>query len=419
MAIDSPLEPESPSGRLTPVALIGGGVTDDPDSDAAVERRVLTIASQTIFVGAVIWGLLYVGFDEPWAGAVPLSYAVITAITLTIARRTDTWGWYREMQFALIVLLPFLLMVILGGFVDGSAVIIWALLSPFGALLSTKPRQAVFWFASYGILTVSAVILGDIRTAPTNLPVVIRNGLFVANLVAPAGIAFLVVREFVAQRDRARAALRVEQEKSESLLLNVLPEEVAGQLKDNRDAIAEHYDSVSVLFADIVGFTPISASMSPDRLVHTLNDVFSHFDEIAQEHGVEKIRTIGDNYMVAAGLPSRRADHAECLADMAIAMRDYQQKSDKGHPPFVFRIGINSGPLVAGVIGTSRFQYDIWGDTVNVASRMESHGIPGEIQVSTATKELLGDSFELRRRGMIEVKGKDSMETWILEGRQP
>ena len=152
-------------------------------------------------------------------------------------------------------------------------------------------------------------------------------------------------------------------------------------------------------------------------MVKVLNDVFTHFDGLAEDFGVEKIRTIGDNYMVASGLPVARRDHAVALADMALAMRDYEPTLPVGMPDLVFRIGINSGPVVAGVIGTSRYQYDIWGDTVNTASRMESHGVPGAIQISAATRALLGDEFVVERRGTIDVKGKASMETYLLQQR--
>ena len=217
--------------------------------------------------------------------------------------------------------------------------------------------------------------------------------------------------------DHARRLLEIEQQKSEVLLYNVLPERVAERLKDSDEPIAEHFESVSVLFADIVGFTPMSEAISPAQMVEVLNDVFRYFDAAADRCGVEKLRTMGDNYMVASGVPIERPDHAAALADMAIVMRDYRPDLPADTPPIVFRIGINSGPVVAGVIGTSRYQYDIWSDTVNTASRMESHGVPGEIQITAATRALLGDDFNCSRRGMIDIKGKAPMETYILHGR--
>jgi adenylate cyclase len=180
---------------------------------------------------------------------------------------------------------------------------------------------------------------------------------------------------FVGQKNRFYELLRVEQQKSESLLLNVLPEEIATQLKAGRQTIADQVEAVSVLCADLVGFTPLSTLLSPTQMVELLNDIFLQFDALAEQYNVEKIRTIGDSYMVAAGVPRSRPDHAQALARMALDMSRHIQS----RPPYAghtidFRIGINSGPAVVGVIGRKKFQYDLWGDTVNTASRMESHG---------------------------------------------
>ena len=285
--------------------------------------------------------------------------------------------------------------------------------------MSTKPQRAKWWFATYVVAVGTSVWLQVVSNTQNSLPEWLRNSLFAMYVLAPTGIAFLLLRRFAHQRDLASDLLRREQERPENLLLNVLPEQVAQRLKVNADSIAEHCDSVSVLFADIVGFTPMSEALSPDAMVGVLNDVFSPVDGLAADFGVEKIRTIGDNYMVAAGLPERRDDHASALADMALAMRDYRADLPDGTSPLMFRIGINSGPAVAGVIGTSRYQYDIWDDTVNTASRMESHSVPGAIQITAATRQMLGDAFECEHRGTIEIKGKAPMETYLLVGRAP
>jgi class 3 adenylate cyclase len=204
--------------------------------------------------------------------------------------------------------------------------------------------------------------------------------------------------------------LRAERERAESLLLNMLPAEVAAELKKEGSASPKRFDSMSVLFADIVGFTPLSSVMSPEEVVDSLNTVFTHFDHLAEKHEVEKIRTIGDSYMAAAGVPVTRDDHAQVLAAMALDMLDYASESR-----FSFRIGINSGPVVAGVIGTHKFQYDIWGDTVNTAYRMESHGETGRIQISEATNNLIRYDFATIPRGSIQVKGKGIMDAWFIE----
>ncbi len=212
--------------------------------------------------------------------------------------------------------------------------------------------------------------------------------------------------------------LESERQKSELLLRNILPDPIAEQLKQGQGIIAESFPEVSVLFADIVGFTELSARISPIELVYLLNEIFSLFDELAERHDLEKIKTIGDCYMVVAGLPMPRKDHAEAIAEMALEMQSalvrFNAEKDQS---LKIRIGISSGPVVAGIIGTKKFIYDLWGDTVNTASRMESHGIPDAIQLTEATYQLLQDKYLFKKRGLIPVKGKGEMLTYLLAGR--
>jgi len=217
---------------------------------------------------------------------------------------------------------------------------------------------------------------------------------------------------------RTRRALRLEQEKSERLLLNVLPAPIAARLKQTDGVIADAFGEVTVLFADLVDFTRRSERIAPEQVVQALNDLFSVFDQHAQQRGLEKIKTIGDAYMVAGGLPDPRPDHAQAVAEMALAMRDVvARRTDPGGQPLAVRIGIDTGPVVAGVIGTSKFSYDLWGDTVNTASRMESQGVAGCIQVTARTYERLRDGYRFERRGPIPVKGKGEIVTYFLVGR--
>jgi class 3 adenylate cyclase len=224
---------------------------------------------------------------------------------------------------------------------------------------------------------------------------------------------------------RTRRALRrehhlllAEQEKSERLLLNVLPASIAARLKDTDAVIADAFADVTVLFADIVDFTRHSQHIAPEQVVRVLNGLFSVFDQLAKQRGLEKIKTIGDAYMVVGGLPDPRPDHAVAVADMALAMRE--EIAERLYPsggPLAVRIGIDTGPVVAGVIGTSKFSYDLWGDTVNTASRMESHGVAGCIQVTARTYERLKEEYRFERRGPIHVKGRGEMVTYVLVAR--
>jgi len=220
--------------------------------------------------------------------------------------------------------------------------------------------------------------------------------------------------------DQRTSELRDEQEKSERLLLNVLPAPIADRLKQGNGIIVDRFDDVSVLFADLVGFTAMSSRTSPEALVTMLDELFSLFDRLAEKHGLEKIKTIGDAYMVVAGIPEPSDDHAAAIARMALDMLDSLHAYSAQHDhELTIRIGINTGSVVAGVIGRKKFIYDLWGDTVNTASRMESHGLPGKVHVTEATYERLRDRFDLEPRGEVDIKGKGRMTTYVLVREKP
>jgi adenylate cyclase len=205
------------------------------------------------------------------------------------------------------------------------------------------------------------------------------------------------------------------QQKSETLLLNILPKEIAAILKNESRTIADHYEEASILFADMVGFTPLSAQLPPVEMVELLNEAFSFFDSLLDKYDVEKIRTIGDSYMAVSGVPLRHTDHAQALVRMALEMRDYiSTHTFRNGQRINFRIGINSGSMIAGVIGRRKFVYDVWGDAVNIASRMESHGLGGAVQITQTTYELIKDEFVCEPRGTVNVKGKGEMEVWLV-----
>jgi adenylate cyclase len=233
--------------------------------------------------------------------------------------------------------------------------------------------------------------------------------------------AVLLLGEAVRGRralDQAHRLLLAERERSEQLLLNVLPAPIAARLKQGEEVIADGFPEVTVLFADLVDFTRRSQETSPERVVRMLDDLFSALDGLAERHGLEKIKTVGDAYMVVGGLPEPRPDHAEAVAEMALAMREEVARHlDPGGRPLAVRIGIDTGPAVAGVIGRRKFSYDLWGDTVNTASRMESHGVAGCIQVTDRAYRRLRERYRFERRGLVEVKGKGQMVTWFLVGR--
>ncbi len=247
----------------------------------------------------------------------------------------------------------------------------------------------------------------------------IEMALLVLTLLILIFEGFLIFRPAVDKLRTTFNQLTEEQKKSEHLLLNILPESVVHRLKEQATTIAEAFAEVTVLFADIVGFTQLSTQVSPQELVALLNRIFSAFDELAEKHGLEKIKTIGDAYMVVGGLPIPRKDHAEAIVNMALDMQlAIEQFNVETGSDCNIRIGINTGPVVAGVIGIKKFIYDLWGDTVNIASRMESHGIPGNIQISQSTYEQVKNKhqYKLESRGLIKIKGKGEMQTYLVMG---
>jgi class 3 adenylate cyclase len=282
-----------------------------------------------------------------------------------------------------------------------------------GVLEITRPLDSFIAQTRSGLQGTFLMLAGLLLLALTGIALVINR------LRQTSRDLELRVIERTAQLSQANEQLTVEQEKSEQLLLNILPEPIAEQLKEGQSSIAEGFAEATVLFADLVNFTKLAEKIPPSQLISLLNEVFSRFDRLTEKHSLEKIKTIGDAYMVVGGLPTPRADHAEAIAEMALDMLGEitMFSLEQGYDCDI-RIGINSGPVIAGVIGTKKFIYDLWGDTVNVASRMESHGLPGEIQVTAATYECLKHRYTFQARGTIHVKGKGEMKAYLLTGRK-
>ena len=390
------------------VARIGADPSDD--DEIRLQKSLLVICAVPFVFAGTAWGVMYLLFDEPLAAVIPLAYAVISLFSIIHFGLTRQYRFFRFSQLILILLLPFLLMAALGGYVSGSAVILWSLLCPLGALLFDEPSRAPRWFLAFaGFAVLSAFLPAYVRSG-NNLSAELIDFFFVMNLTAVGALIFLMVFFFVAQKNAFQA-------KSEALLLNILPKEIATILKNEQRIIADHFEGASILFADMVDFTPMSAEMTPVETVALLDMIFSDFDLLVEKYGLEKIKTIGDCYMVASGVPRPRPDHAQAIVRLALDIREYiQNHSFSTNRPITFRIGVNSGPVLAGVIGRKKFIYDLWGDAVNTASRMESHGQGGIVQITHATHELIKDSFVCEARGPVYVKGKGEMEVWSVIG---
>jgi guanylate cyclase len=390
------------------VARIGADPADD--DDLRLQKSLLVLCAFPFMVAGAAWGLMYALLGEPLAGAIPLTYSFISFLSIIHFGLTRRYQFFRFSQLLLILLLPFFLMMTLGGYVGGSAVVLWALISPLGALLFDKPRHAPGWFLAFVSLVILGGLLQPYLRPVNNLSTGSVIFFFVINLAGVGSLVVLMVYYFVGQKN-------IFQAKSEALLLNILPKEIAAILKNEQRTIADQYEEASVLFADMVNFTPMSAEMSPVEMVNLLNEIFSHFDSLVEKYGLEKIRTVGDSYMVAAGVPRPRSDHAGAILRLALEMRDYvRQQTLTASRPIAFRMGINSGPVLAGVIGRKKFIYDLWGDVVNMASRMESQGEGGAIQITESTYELVKDDFVCEPRGTVNVKGKGEMQVWFVTG---
>jgi class 3 adenylate cyclase len=397
-------------------AAAGSLPSDSPDE--RLRKSALVLSSLLITILSFIWVGTYAALGLWRAALIPLSYQIASLAGLAFFARTKRYAAYRASQVAMFLVLPFLLQWSLGGFVESGAVALWAFVAPLGALVFYGPRQAIAWFGAFlALVALSAAIDGVLPEPPEDIPSWLVVAFFALNIFGPSVTTFALLEHFVRSRDRAHRLLAAEQERSETLLLSIFPHAIAERLKISQDVIAERSEEVSVLFADIAGFTPAAERLPAEEVVILLDEIFSAFDELVARHGLEKIKTIGDGYLVAAGIPTARADHAEEAARLALAMR--QALADLPVASGLsLRVGIDSGPVVAGVIGRTKFGYDLWGDTVNTASRMESHALPGAIQVTERTYRRLKDGFVLERRTGVVVKGKGEMTTYVLLGER-
>ncbi len=404
-----------PNKRVLDMSLQTFFAYDPDDSDEVrIEKFAIFLVASACCLAGVIWTAMYfILFGPTLTTLLPFLFIVIVGTSLVFAHFTKKHTITIYAQIICIMYIAAFIQWSIGGVFDSGLVMVWSFLGPIIALMFFSIRQSALWLSLY-LLNIIITIVFDDTFAANGLPVSdgTRMFFFFMNFTFASIIVFVFASYFV------NSAIN-EREKANRLLLNVLPEKIAPILKGKRQTIADYYESASVIFADIVGSTPLFSNLEPAEAVSWLHEVFTMFDGLVARYQVEKIRTVGDNYMVAVGVPTSRTDHAQVAADLALDMlaglRSLPARNGK---KIEFRVGINSGPLVAGVIGQSKFHYDIWGDTVNIASRMESHGQAGKIQISRATYELVRESFQCIRRGVIPIKGKEEMETFFLVGRK-
>src|SRR4029450_11236634 len=366
-----------------PVRLLSIGADPHDTADERFRKRLLVGVALIILPVAFLWGCLYWVVGERAVALTPWAYFTGSVISLVVFARTKNFASLRTAQLLLILIAPALGTVAVGGLRESSGVILWSLFAPLGAVAFDRPNRAWPWFGAFVATLLLTLVLSEVvRPDAADLPEAFVRTFDVLNILVVSLTPMLLLVTFARGRDVAQARV-------EALLLNVLPAEIADRLQSDPNSIADHFDDVPILFAAAAHFPPPSSRLDARELVGLLDRLFTSFDELVDRYEVEKIKTIGDCYMVAAGVPRERPDHAQALAALALEMRECAKNClpDRDGRDLRLRIGISSGPVVAGVIGRRRFLYDLWGDTVNMASRMESHGTPDEIQITRSTWE--------------------------------
>lgn len=396
--------------------LLSRFATNPEDSEEWRIKKIIAITALILTpLNWIPYALLYFAFNEQLAAFVAIGSIVLNMLIILhyrVFRNYDMIVYLFNFVFMLTVISVHLL---LGGFAQSGMVLLFLFITPIYLIVAYKPKHGLFMFLVVSVIFIIAAILEPyyLRSS-NNLPHNVITALLVINSLFVATYLILGVYYFVWQNENLSRLVLGEHEKSESLLLNILPKEIVAILKNENRIIADQFENASILFADIVNFTPMSATLTPVELVELLNEVYSHFDTLVEKYELEKIKTIGDCYMVAAGVPRRRPDHALVLTKLALDILDYVSQNEFNGRRLSFRIGINSGSVVAGVIGKKKFSYDLWGDAVNTASRMESHSAGGSIQVTEATYDLIKEEFVCDPRGTIQVKGKGEMPVWFV-----
>ena len=401
-----------------------------PGPELTAEERLsgdmLMLTTGFMMCAAALWLAIYWSMGYQYSTTIPLVFQALSAITILAYWKFRRLYTFAVFQLALILFTPFAMQWSIGNFVNASGVSLWGLLAPVGAVTVLGSRQSMPWFFGWLFMTVMAGVFDYLLPGSgQRYDMQTISVFFVLNFVAISVMIYALLWYFASEKQKLReqvdamhAEMRAEKERSEALLLNVLPRPIAERLKRNEANIAQGHADVTVLVADIVGFTRMSEELSPVETVRILNEVFSRFDELADRHGVEKIKTVGDAYMAAAGLETGSQIHyADAVAKLALGMQasleEYRQRSGER---VEVRIGMASGPLVAGVIGKRKFIYDMWGDTVNVAFRLVTDAPPGAIVSDMTTYRRLNGRFRFAEPHDVDVKGKGRLQVHRLVG---
>jgi class 3 adenylate cyclase len=407
--------------RSLEAAVVSPGDT----ADQRLNKTLLVFACALMGFAAILWLAIYWSMGIKFPVEIPLGYQLLSAASLLVFLKTKNFEFFRATQVTMFLFVPFVMQWSIGSYVSSSGVMLWALLAPIGVMLFQGARESVPWFFAYIVLTAVSGFF-DFYLAgeqPSGVPMKTVAVFFVLNFAAMSSIIYLLINYSVREKEKLKRALddknillAAEQEKSERLLLNVLPGAIAQRLKHDEATIADGFSDVTVMFVDIVDFTSLSEEMAPNQVVTILNQVFSELDALVEKYGVEKIKTIGDAYMVAGGLPGTTGDYTEAMADMALELRDIAA-AKAPLKNLKFHIGIATGPAVGGVIGKKKFVYDLWGDTVNLASRLASEAEVGTIPVESTTYKRLKRRYQFAGPSPIALKGKGEIAVYLLLAR--
>ena len=418
-----------PIGRL--LERLNDRVISPSDSEEEkLQKTLLIFACGLMGFAAMLWLAIYHAMGIRYSATVPLVYLLVSATTLAVYLWNLDLAFFRFAQTSLYLFVPFIMQWSIGSYVTSSGVVLWALLAPIGVMIFQGPKQSVPWFFAYIVMTAMSgffdyyLAYGNDRQV--GMPLQTIAVFFVLNFAAMSTIVYMLVNYFVRgserlkrELDRQHGLVKIEQEHSERLLLNVLPAHIAERLKRDPSAIADGLADCTVMFADLTAFTRLAEELPPGKLVALLNEVFSWFDRLADDYGLEKIKTIGDAYMVAGGLFDQSSRYTEAVADMALEIQGKiaTHKTPSGEPLGI-HIGIGTGPVVAGVIGVKKFIYDLWGNTVNMASRL-TDAPGGGIVIDAATQRRLSGRYQFEGPKTLTVKGQRQIVSYRVIAKLP
>ncbi len=412
-------------GFITRLANAAIDVNDD--EVMRLRKTTLLLASGLMNVAAILWLAIYWWMGLKLPTTIPLGFQVLSALVVYTFLRTQNFELFRIVQLALFLFFPFIAQWSIGSFVSSSGIALLALLAPIGAMVCYGPRESIPWFVAFVVFTVVSGIFDFYLASGDSYGVPMRTiaVFFVLNFTIVATMMWLLLRYFVQQRDtfqeqlsRQHALVEIERNKSDQLLKSLLPEHVAERLKRNLGTIADGFADVSVMVADVVGFTRLAEELTPKQVVSFLDSAFCRFDKLTDKYALDKIKTIGDAYLVAGGLEGDDTDYVDRTANMALDMIEIARSDpDLRRHGLQLHVAIATGPVIAGVIGSKRIMYDVWGDTVNIAFRLTGEAANDTIVVDKTTYRRIGQRYKFEGEREVEVKGKDVMSIYRLAGQ--